>query len=69
MSTTNHIKTEGHFTTFEAISMIVGKQYRYRHYRRAVSCHEEQHVRRGMDGAYRVLRKCNFTFDYCRIVL
>lgn len=24
MSTTNHIKTEGHFTTFEAISMIVG---------------------------------------------
>ena len=24
MSTTNHIKTEAHFTTFEAISMIVG---------------------------------------------
>lgn len=24
MSTTNHIKTEGHFTTFEAISLIVG---------------------------------------------
>lgn len=24
MSITNHIKTEGHFTTFEAISMIVG---------------------------------------------
>ena len=24
MSTTNHIKTEAHLTTFEAISMIVG---------------------------------------------